>query len=243
MITVYTIAYNEEVMLPFFIKWYRTRFPDCKIVIYDNYSTDNTEKIALENNCEVRKHDSNGKIRDDLYLQVKNNCWKNADTDWVLICDVDEFLNINKEKLLEEEEVETTVILSEGWNMINMVEGVVGMNYEFGKVSAPQYSKNCLFNKKFIKEVNYNGGCHTNTFIGKVKTSQSKYDLFHYKWIGEDYTIKRYREFVLRMSQENIKRKEAFHYFSTEKQIKEQYKHLREIVKSGSNKQFNWLIE
>ena len=55
MITIYTIAYNEEVMLPFMIKWYRERFPECKIVVYDNFSTDKTEEIALSNDCQVVK--------------------------------------------------------------------------------------------------------------------------------------------------------------------------------------------
>ena len=36
MITIYTITYNEEFIIPYFIKWYRDIFVDCKIIIYDN---------------------------------------------------------------------------------------------------------------------------------------------------------------------------------------------------------------
>ena len=95
MITIYTITYNEEVVLPYFITWYRNRFPDCRIVVYDNYSTDNTEKIALEHNCEVIKYDTNNQLSDSKYLEIKNNCWKTANTDWVIVCDCDEFLDVN----------------------------------------------------------------------------------------------------------------------------------------------------
>ena len=102
MITIYTICFNEELILPFFVKWYRKKFPNCRIIIYDNYSTDSTEKIALQNNCQVIKYDSNNQIRDDLYLNIKNNCWKDAETDWVLVCVVDELLDINQTQLIGE---------------------------------------------------------------------------------------------------------------------------------------------
>ena len=50
-IACYTITYNEELMLPHFIKHYK-QFCD-KIVVYDNMSTDRTKEIALDNGCEV----------------------------------------------------------------------------------------------------------------------------------------------------------------------------------------------
>lgn len=81
MITVYTIAYNEERMLPFFIKWYRDRFPDCRIVLYDNQSTDNTVKICEDNNIEVITYFTNGEMRDSALRDIKNNCWKESLTD------------------------------------------------------------------------------------------------------------------------------------------------------------------
>ena len=54
MITVYTMAYNEEVFLQYMIDHYRSKFPNCHIVVYDNQSTDRTIEIALRNNCEVQ---------------------------------------------------------------------------------------------------------------------------------------------------------------------------------------------
>src|SRR3990167_11265325 len=99
MITVYTITYNESLLIQFMIDHYRSRFPDCRIVVYDNISTDDTVKIALANGCEVIPYDTNGQIQDSHYIQIKNNCWKDAKTDWVLICDMDELLDINTAQL------------------------------------------------------------------------------------------------------------------------------------------------
>ncbi len=221
MITIYTIAYNEEVMLPFMIKWYRERFPECKIVVYDNFSTDKTEEIALSNDCQVVKYDSNNQIRDDLYLEIKNNCWKTAETDWVLICDVDEFLDIQESDLINET---STIITSEGWNMINTQPNP---NLELKDIKwgtrAKQYDKAYLFNKKFIKEIRYSAGCHSCNPSGKIKYSSNLYKLFHFKAISEDYMIQRHTSFAKRMSEQNIKNDWGVHYFDTEETIRRNY--------------------
>ena len=221
MITIYTIAYNEEVMLPFMIKWYRERFPECKIVVYDNFSTDKTEEIALSNDCQVVKYDSNNQIRDDLYLEIKNNCWKTAETDWVLICDVDEFLDIQESDLINET---STIITSEGWNMINTQPNP---NLELKDIKwgtrAKQYDKAYLFNKKFIKEIRYSAGCHSCNPSGKIKYSSNLYKLFHFKAISEDYMIQRHTSFAKRMSEKKNKNGWGVHYFDTEETIRRNY--------------------
>jgi len=63
-------------MLPFMIKWYRERFPNCLIIVYDNESTDRSVQIALENNCKVISYSTNNQLSDSKYLEIKNNCWK-----------------------------------------------------------------------------------------------------------------------------------------------------------------------
>ena len=98
MVTIYNISFNEEVILQKFIDHYKYQFPNCEIVIYDNQSTDKTKEIAIKNGCKVLEYDSNNQIRDDLYLEIKNNCWKKASTDWVLIVDTDEFIYISEEQ-------------------------------------------------------------------------------------------------------------------------------------------------
>jgi len=122
MIEIFTICYNEEIILQKFIDHYRTRFPNCEITIYDNMSTDNSRQIAIKNGCKVLEYDSNNEIRDDLYLEIKNNCWKQAKTDWVLICDTDEFLDINQEQLEKED---CSIILSKGYNMVNLEDDLI----------------------------------------------------------------------------------------------------------------------
>jgi hypothetical protein len=222
MITVYTVAYNEEVFIKFFIDHYRSRFENCDIVIYDNISTDNTVKIAVENNCKVISFDTNNQIQDKKYLEIKNNCWKTSNTDWVLVCDVDELLDISKDDLLHEEVLNKTIIKSEGYNMINLEDNYDLKNIKYGSRCSP-YDKCYLFNKKFIKEINYYPGCHNCNPIGTVNYSDNKYLLYHYKCINSDFQVARYKLYASRLSSENMIHGWGSHYTQEEQAIRNAY--------------------
>jgi hypothetical protein len=93
IIHLYSICYNEKVLMPHFLEYY-SRFCE-KIHIYDNQSDDETLKICENySNVSVYTFDTSGKIRDDIYLNIKNNIWKKSRgiADYVIICDIDEFL-------------------------------------------------------------------------------------------------------------------------------------------------------
>ena len=233
MITIYTICFNEELILPFFVKWYRKKFPNCRIIIYDNYSTDSTEKIALQNNCQVIKYDSNNQIRDDLYLNIKNNCWKDAETDWVLVCDVDELLDINQTQLIGEN---CSIILSKGYNMINIEDNLDLESINYG-IRAKQYDKYYLFNRLKIKEINYEAGCHSSNPVGEVIFSKNIYNLYHYNMLSEQYLINRYKRNFERLSKENKKNGWGIHYKESEQTIKDKFKVAKQWF--SENKTFN----
>lgn len=229
MVTIFTVAYNEEVMLEKFILHYRQMFPGCHIVVYDNQSTDKTKDIALSHRCEVREYDSNNEIRDDLYLEIKNNCWKNANTDWVLICDVDELVYINTDQLKYEEKLGSTIISFEGWNLITMSDdpNIIDLDMNVGS-RAKQYDKLYCFNKLHIKEINYSAGCHNAYPVGNVKLSDNKYLMCHFKALGLNYMINRHTEFGKRLSQKNKDMKWGVHYLDQEEQIRANWKFYQE---------------
>lgn len=229
-ITIYTIAYNEEIMLPFFIEWYRKRFPDCKIVIYDNESTDKTVQIALNNNCEIITYQTNNQLSDRKYLEIKNNCWKNAETDWVIVCDVDEMLNIKEADLIKEDENGSTIIKSEGYDMVNLKNDLDANNMNCGCYS-PGYSKIYCFKKSAIKEINYTPGAHTANPKGIIKYSDNVYNCFHKKYLNIDYLIERYKLFESRKSEENRKNGWGTQYSMNVEQIKREFLEKRQTCK------------
>jgi hypothetical protein len=203
MITVYTLTFNEDILMQFMIDHYRSRFPNCHIVVYDNKSTDKTVEIAKANNCEIISYDSGGTLNDRLHMDIKNSCWKNAKTDWVLVSDLDEFLDINEENLKNEEIAGTTIIKSEGWQMVNMEDNLDVRNMKHGyRNNETAYDKCMLFNKKFISAINYRPGAHSCSPVGKIKYG-SIYKMYHYKFINVDLEIAKCKLTAARLSDEN----------------------------------------
>lgn len=204
-ITIFTITYNEEFMLPFFIKHYREMFPGCNIVVYDNESTDDTVKIAKENNCEVITYKTDNQISDRKYLEIKNNCWKNSNTNWNIVCDCDELCLISEGDLIEEDFLGSSIIKLIGYDMVNLSDEntIILEELNFGARNY-LYDKCLIFNKECISEINYQPGCHELIPIGNIKYQQIKYyKLLHYKYIGFDFLCKRYSLFYERLSHEN----------------------------------------
>lgn len=226
MITIYTIAYNEEVMMPFFIRHYRKMFPGCRIVVYNNYSTDATFDIcAMTPKCETRMYDTGGKLSDKTYLDIKNNCWRGAVTDWVLIADVDEHLQINQESLEKESTNGVSIIRAHGFNMVNLNDDLNIEGITHGVV-APSYDKFYLFNKAKIRDINYGAGAHRASPVGQIKFS-TPYLCFHYKYVNIDHMVKRHAHFASRLSDDNIKRGYGGHYLFGEERIKNEFKEAR----------------
>lgn len=219
MITVYTVTYNEELMVQFMIDHYRSRFPGCRIVVYDSISTDNTVKIANANGCEVRAFDHHGEFLESRHVDIKNSCWKDAKTDWVLMCDLDELLNINEAELKKEEDLGTTIIRSEAYDMVDMDDKLDIAAMKYGTRDLGE-DKAYLFNKKFIKEINYASGCHSCNPEGKIVYSKKAYKLYHYCYINYDVTVERYRVYSLRPNTEG-------YYSETPEEIRDLYREAR----------------
>lgn len=208
-VTVHTITYNEEVIIDFFIRHYRTMFPNCKIVIHDNYSTDRTVDIAKSYGCEIEYHESpegREKFDDSVNNIIKANCWKNDETDWVVVCDADELIHISEDELKYEESQGITIIETTGYQMINNQNDIVDLeSMEYGWQDK-DYSKQVLFNKRYISTMGYCSGAHLANPKGtKINIGGSKeYVLAHYKFLGMSYSQKRRDSNNRRWSQVNL---------------------------------------
>ena len=220
--TVFTITYNEQLMLPYFVAHYRKRFPNCKIVVYDNESTDKTVEIAESLGCKILTYKTDNRLNDLVYLEIKNNCWKN-ELDWVIIADCDELVDISENDLINEK---ATIIRFEAYNMVNLrndlnIEGITH------GVRAESYDKAYCFNASKIDEICYGAGCHWCEPKGLVEYSENIYKAYHYKYINIDYMINRHAIFASRLSDENIRRGYGAHYMYGEQQIIEEFQTAR----------------
>ncbi len=225
MLTIYTITFNEEILIQYMINYYRIRFPKCHIVIYDNNSTDQTVYIAKYNKCEIRTYNSNNTLNDKLHMQIKNTCWKDAQTDWVLVCDLDELLDINEEQLKNEEVLGNTKIKTEGWSMINMEDNFNIDCIKYG-VRENQYDKDILFNRKYISESNYEIGGHQSKSVGYIQYSKP-YRLYHYKYININTDIVKSKLTAQRLSEDNRQNGWGTYCLRSEEELRNFWQELR----------------
>jgi glycosyltransferase involved in cell wall biosynthesis len=227
MITIIVITYNEEFILPHFIKWYRDRFPNCKIVVYDNESTDGTKNICLSTpNLTYIPYYTGNKLSDSTYLKIKNNAWKHAQTDWVIVCDADEFLDITPKDL----NTNQTLFKAIGYNMFNLdnLEDITQVQYG---LEAVQYDKILCFNKRYISEINYGAGCHQADPKGDVVLANYNPPLYHMKFMGVDMLVERYKTYASRLSDENKQMRWGYHYEQEEWRIREEFKNTLQLAK------------
>ncbi len=221
-IEVFALCYNEEILLPFFLRHYE-RFAS-RITVYDNYSTDRSPEICRAHPLvNLVQYDSGNQIRDDLYLDIKNNCWKHSTADWVVVCDMDEFL-IGLELLPSIDSQGYTIISPDWWEMLSetipdsssgeQIFTIVNRGVNLG-----QATKSIIFKPGQIQEIEYNPGCHSFNAQGDVnllRTGDMK--ILHYKNLSLHYVLERNALFVARLSDINIQKSWGFHYnFAPEK--------------------------
>lgn len=227
-IEAFLLCWNESELMPLVVKHYQ-KFCD-KITILDNHSTDGSRELALSLGCEVKTFGDHT-FNDQNNLEIKNQCWKGSQADWVIVADFDECLhceyddytnypdNIRRydvydlKEWIEYIEPRATIIKTIGWQIMSnempkddLLEITNGYRFD-------NYSKFVIFNPKAIKEINFNPGGHRINPVGDVRYSDESLYLLHYKHIGGvERTIRRYQEYQPRMSRMNRKKGWGIHY-------------------------------
>lgn len=202
-VCVITFTYNEEDIIPYFLRHYW--FAD-KIIVYDNLSMDNTLNLLNKDNRVFIRIRTNNKINDIDLLKIKNNAWKQfRDYDWVIIVDIDEFLYSENvvDELFNYKERMVDIFSNTGYTMIgdffpySSIEEYNNKQLweicQYGLYSS-QYGKTVCFNPKNIKEINYNIGGHLCQPEGfdKITLGWSNFKLLHFnRQFGYEYWLKR----------------------------------------------------
>ena len=226
LVSVYTITYNEEFMLPFFIAHYRRMFPSCAITVFDNESTDRTVAVAEASGCTVVTYRTGDRLSDAQFLHIKNQCWKTATTEWVLVCDVDELCHITDQDVRRESRGGATILSFEGWDMVNLVDDMAVATITHG-VRSPGYDKLYCFNRSAIADINYGIGCHRAAPTGRVRRSSQIYRCCHYKYVNPDYMVSRHAMYAARLSEENQRKGWSHHYRYGEQRIRTEFAQAR----------------
>jgi len=197
MIThIYTIARNEEYMLPYFLRHY-SLFAD-KIFVIDDHSTDGTVKIAEAHpKVELLNFEHESENYDDHFSDYFTKCYKENSrgvADWVIRVDTDEFMYHEKmiDVLKEQRERKVDVLMSTGYMMVSDVlpkgDGQIYDEAKMG-VKYPRYSKTVIFNPAL--DVTFTKGRHNINVPKKTLISQNGILLLHYRYLSKNYFIER----------------------------------------------------
>src|ERR1700716_2787679 len=197
-IDLYATCWNEERMIPFFLRHYEPIVD--RIVVFDDGSSDRSRELLVASPKvglgRLKKSESFILIQ----MEALNHCWKESRgrADWVMICDIDEHLYHDKQLRGYLEQCK-----SNGVTIVNPV-GVEMVSPEFPPtdailsetvrqcVRAFTLDKMAAFDPNAIQEINYGAGRHVASPTGRlVFPPKREVKILHYKYLGLDYLMSR----------------------------------------------------
>jgi glycosyltransferase involved in cell wall biosynthesis len=200
-IDLYASCWNEERIIPFFLRHYEPIVD--RIVIFDDGSTDRSrELLTASPKVEVRQL-KQGDSSILMQMEELNHCWKESRgrADWVFICDMDEQIYHHRDLRVYLEECKNA-----GVTILNPV-GVDMVSVDFPPrnsiltetvrlcVRTFLQDKLAVFDPSAVDEINYTPGRHVAKPIGRMVFPEKRVvKLLHYKHLGLDYVQQRAKE-------------------------------------------------
>lgn len=230
-IDAYILCFNESKMIEHTLNYY-SNFCD-NITIIDNQSTDNSVNIVREKfpDVIVKELNTNGEYREDIQIEVRNNCWKESVADFVIMADMDEFIvdhDILKtlNKMLDRKVAFPKV---KGFNMVSKKfpndYSISILDQVVKGFRDNTFDKCILFSPKMIKNMNFGPGshmCKPEFKEGyKLEDHNFQMNLLHFKYLGREYLYDKHGTYAKRMSDENRKYNYGFQYELGNKHVDE----------------------
>jgi hypothetical protein len=184
----FTFTLNDELMLPFFLKYYRPIID--RMTFLDSGSTDKTLDLIK---------DAGGRIIHtgltfwdwDTMRNIYQNIWKGSEYDYIFLLDVDEFFYqpLGLRGFLEENVKAIEIYQLEGYQMVSPTFPSPGSNiFDINMgVRLPLYDKSTIFNPN--ADIYHENAHEVKTTSTKISSGAIK--LLHYKFLGVDILLKR----------------------------------------------------
>ncbi len=240
-----TFTYNEEILVPFVMDYWKKISPD-KLIVFDNGSTDSTVSLLQQYPfVEVRNYDTNGRFDEKALTALRNSCWKTVDADYIILTDFDEVPFYASEtgtlreylekspgtlfKTIQYDLIRENLPIYENLNLNNLL-----LHQVKGKLfrdPGERYHKVHILDRRMIKDMRWAVGCHSCSPTGNVKTvTKPKEVVFmHLRYLGEEYVKALCKRRYERLPDRDKNGKGInFHY----KQTLEEYDRIIEKFKS-----------
>jgi hypothetical protein len=222
-IEIYTLCHREAKIIPYFMRHYSQYG---HVFMYEGHSTDGSAELAQSLGATIIPLDTNNTVNDEVFTDMKNNCWKQSKADWVIICDMDEFV-YHPDMLNYLAGIEETIICPTTYEMITDVypttNGQIYDEVKWGFKSNPKYF---MFKPTQLLGMNYGCGCHDAQPEGRVHIKRdSEIICMHMRCLSIEHIVNRNAYIASRLSEVNIKmgwgwhtrqdRKEVENYFNS----------------------------
>lgn len=172
-IWAYVIAWNEELMLPYYLRHY-SQFCD-KIIVYDNMSTDGTREIAEQYSMvEIIPFESNGEFNDYIHIELKRKSIQHAknQADFIILSDCDEIIYHRNIRGFLDDNRDCSVFYPAGFQMVSndFPYDLPGQLYDYVQWGEPNpwYVKPMIVNLNLVDDLEWVEGAHE---------LETKYDL------------------------------------------------------------------
>ena len=231
-VDIYTFTYNDSVYVERFVEWYSSRFKNVTFHILDNFSTDHTVDLSRSLGCIVTFFGAPGQfsISIDEFSKLRGECFQESKSDYVLICDIDEFLDVSDWDLFI---LKPVVVQARGFHVLG--DGRIDFREINRGVYDSFYDKCMMFRKSVIRNVTFAPGAHTcelEFYNDSRQRSIIVRNMFHFRWLSLDHVIERYARNAKRISPADRAAGYAVQYFLTKKEIEAQYLTLEENATS-----------
>jgi FkbM family methyltransferase len=216
---VYAINWNEERLLPSFLKYYKDAD---KIYILDNESTDSSHEIIKAHGRDILTFKTSGTLDDFANSRIKNTAWTQSKgiADFVILQDLDEFVYFPKfpntllAGLKDLKARGITAAKAHGIQMFCTDEYFTQVTASSQSITSqiwtgsrefmhPYYDKYMIFDPNAFESIVLSPGAHDVKLKGTLKADTSSVALLHYKYIGETYLKNRWLAIRARTSHSN----------------------------------------
>ncbi|MGL5097395.1 MAG: glycosyltransferase family 2 protein, partial [Planctomycetia bacterium] len=226
-IHVHATCWNEERMLPFFLRHYGPIVD--RIFIYDDGSTDRSTAILYKHR-KVKLESIN--LPGDSYVEslttLYNGCWKRSrgEAEWVVVCNVDEHFHHPaglRNHLAACLSDGATMVPAVGWQMITerfpSSHDKLSWRCRRG-VPFSNCDKTAVFAPDRIESIGFSVGRHVVDPVGEVVfPKKTELLLLHYKNLGLKYLRERSAELNARRRSADVARDYGVQYARTESRL------------------------
>lgn len=190
-VNIFLLCHNEITLIPHTIAHYRKYLPNCCITIYDNESSDNSVVIATGLGCKVISWHSGNIQNEPMQIEIKNNCWKSVLSGWIIMADMDEWLCITEEELLDEQNQGVSILTVKGCEMVGESKTIDLSDIDLHQIRKYKEtwweSKKLCFLRDKVTDMNYIGGAHECNPQGSIRYSERIYINKHMSNLGLPY--------------------------------------------------------